>query len=168
MLTFFLRLGIVLIAVFCMEMIAFAFGVSPFIVMCIFVCSWLTIVSFRDIFWWIFTLSIIFGLLYYDVFGLFTISIIFVAFIFNLVYVQAVRSANNMPIILYGTAFTLTMIIVVILEFLIQHYLFFNLHTFIVYIIVTFISFFLFRFAIGRVERFIDFYTHGIDMRCHT
>ena len=168
MIKFFVRLGLALIAIFCTEIIAFAFDVSPFVIVCIFICSWITIISFKNIFWWIFMLSIIFGLLYYDVFGLFTLGILLVAFVFNLIYVQVVRSANNIPIVLYGIAVLLITVIINILEIIIQHHLFFDLYTLVINIIVTLISFFFFRFSIGRAEYFINLYAHGTDMRCHT
>ncbi len=168
MITFFIRLGIILTAIFCIEIIVFAFDVSPFVIMCMVICSWLTIISFRYIFWWILTLSIIFGLLYYDVFGLFTLGILLVAFVFNLIYVQVVRSANDSPIILYVIAFLLTTVTVTILEIIIQRYLFFDLYIFVINIIITLVVFFFSRFGISRVEHFINLYTHGTDMRCHT
>jgi len=168
MITFLIRLGTILIAIFVVTMVSSGFEVSPLGIVCIFICAWLTIISFKYIFWWILTLSVIFGLLYYDVFGLFMISIISVAFVFDLIYVQAVRSANDMPIILYGVALVLSIVVVTILEFVIQHHIFFNPHIFIVNVIITFILFFTSRFIIARAERFINLYTHGTDMRCHT
>jgi len=168
MITFSIRLGIILVAIFCTAFTSFAFNVNPLGILCVLICSWLTIISFKYVFWWIFALSVIFGLLYYDIFGLFTMSIICVAFLFNLIYVQAVRSANDSPLILYCIAFLLSIIVVTMLEIVVQHYLFFNLYEFIVNIIVTFSLFFLFRFSIGRAERFINLYAHGADMRCHT
>jgi len=168
MITFFIRLLIILFAIFCISLVSFGFGVSPLGMACIFVCSWLTIISFKDVFWWVFSFSIIFGLLYYDVFGFLIVGIVVVAFLFDVIYVQVVRSANDTPIILYGITFLLSVIMVAILEVIIYHHIFFNLHTFIISIFVTAGLFLFFRFGIGRAERFISLYTHGTDMRCHT
>jgi len=168
MMTFFIRLGSIVVAIFFVIIISSGFGVTPFILACIFICAWLTIISLRDNFWWIFFFSSIFGLLYYDVFGLLTIGIIIVAFLFDLAYSQAVRTANDTPIILYGIAFLLTISIASILEVILYNYIFFTPKTFVIEIIMTIILFFFFRFIINKVERFRNLYTHGTDMRCHT
>ncbi len=168
MITFFIRLGIILSIFFCTVIFSFSFNVNPLILACVLVCSWLTIVPFEYNYWWIFTFSIVFGFLYYDIFGLFTLSILLVGFLFHLTYVRIVRSTKDNLIISYIIALLLSTVIMIILEIIIQHYIFFDLYTFIINIVITFILFFAFQFGINLVENFINFYTHGTDIRCHT
>ncbi len=168
MVSFFIRSGIVLIAIIIAIGFANGLRVDSFMIACMFVCAWITVVTFKNIFWWIMGFSIIFGLVHYDMLVIYIVSMLGVAILFDLAYSYVRRSANDNFITLYAMAFVFTSVAMTLMEFIMYRYVFISVTTTIINIVVTLCLFIVFRFLIKRAERFINLYTHGTDMRCHT
>jgi len=168
MIKFFIRLSILLIAIIVTVGFTAGLNISAFFAACIFVSAWVMVVSFRDIVWWIFTFAIIFSVLHYDVFALYVIGIMSVAFVFDFLCAYAVRTANNNFFILSGTVFILSLIAMSIVEMVQYHHVFISGQSIAGGFIMTLFFFFLFHFIIKQSEKFINLYTYGTDMRSHT
>jgi hypothetical protein len=167
MITFFVRFGIFLTALI---IISFVGGLHflPFVIACIFICSWITVVALDDILWWIIAFAIIFGLINYDIFGIYMVMLIGVAFLFEVVYKYIVSTANDNFMVLFITSFSFALICVVLINLIQFQHILISFKDVGIGILVSGVFFFVFRFIIGRAQRFINLYTHGSDMRCHT
>jgi hypothetical protein len=167
MITFFVRFGIFLAALI---IISFVGGLHflPFVIACIFICSWITVVALDDILWWIIAFAIIFGLINYDIFGIYMVMLIGVAFLFEVVYKYIVSTANDNFMVLFITSFSFALICVVLINLIQFQHILISFKDVGIGILVSSVFFFVFRFIIGHAQRFINLYTHGSDMRCHT
>lgn len=167
MIKFFVRFAIFLIAFF---VVGFVSGLHflPFIIACIFICAWISVVSFDDILWWIIVFAVVFGLVHYDTFGLHIVGIVGVAFLFNIIYEYTVTTANNNFIVLFAASFGLAVFCTIFIELIQYHTVLLNMETIGVGIVISIGAFFFFRLIIRYAQRFIDLYAHGKDMRCHT
>lgn len=168
MISFFARLIIFLVFV------GFVFGFSAglnlnaFIVACVCMCAWITIVSFKDIFWWLFAFSVLFSLIFYDYLGIYILILIGVSYLFDILYMYIRRSGYDTKFILYLAAFSIAFVTSSLMELIEFHTVFNNFNYLPINIIFTAVLFFFLLYFIRHIEKFINLYTHGTDMRCHT
>ncbi len=168
MIKFISRLFISLLAILTSVGFGAGFGIDSFFVIGIFLCTWVIIVPLEDIFAWILFVAVVFGILHYDHGGFYIFGIIIVVFIFDLLLEQAKKTANDSSFILYSIAFLTTLCIKKVLELIIFHNIAFNFHLFFMSLVMTIPLFFITKFFITRIERFVSLYTYGSDMRSHT
>ncbi|XLQ20736.1 MAG: hypothetical protein ACKUBY_03090 [Candidatus Moraniibacteriota bacterium] len=168
MIKFFVRLIILLISLALTIGFAAGIDINAFLLAVIFLCVWVIVVPFEDIFWWLFTYSIIFSILSYDYFGVYIIILLGVALAFDFIYGLLKRSANDGNFVLFGIMFLLAGASSIILSLVKYGSISFNPSSIILDILITTCIFFIFKFVIQKLERFINLYTHGTDMRCHT
>ncbi len=168
MIKFFFRLIILVIAIAISLGLSIGLQLNAFLIAGIFICAWITIISLKDIFWWLITFSVLFSFMYYDTLGIYIISLMSISYLFDFVYMYTKRLGDNNILILYLISFGITFFLTILIELMQFHTILFSFKSMFVNIILTLVLFFLFRFFIKRVERFINLYTYGTDMRCHT
>jgi hypothetical protein len=168
MIKFFVRLMILVIALTLTIGFAAGIDINAFLLAVIFLCVWVIVIPFEDIFWWLFTYSIIFSVLSYDTFGIYIITLVGVAFTFDFIYNLLKRSANDGNFVLFGIMFLVAGGLSILLNLVKYGSIAFNPVSVILDILITACIFFIFKFVIQKLERFINLYTHGTDMRSHT
>lgn len=167
MIKFFVRFIIFLTAFF---LIGFVSGLHflPFIIACIFICAWISVVSFDDVLWWIIAFAVVFGLVHYDTFGLYITCLVGVAFLFDIIYEYTITTSNNNFIVLFAASFGLALLCTILIELIQYHTILINIEVIGVGVVISMGAFFFFRLIIRYAQKFIDLYAHGKDMRCHT
>ncbi len=167
MIKFFLRFIILICGVVLAGGLAGGLQIHALVVASIFVCAWISIVSFEDIAWWIVAFAIIFGFLYYDAFALYAIAILSDALIYDMIHSYAVRTANAHPFILFIVAFFVAIVIANLATFITYHYIFIDAQMMVTTFLWSLFFFFFLRFVMEHIERVITLYNRGSDLRSH-
>lgn len=169
MLSFFIRFLIVLLAlIFCLGFASSFFSI-PFILAVIFVCSWIFIRSFHEIFWEISIFALIYDFLTTNHTGIYFFLILIFALTFDFLKRFVFKVSEGGIFLAYFSTILLSISIVIVfyLQKNWEFSFFFVFKQILNYALISVVFFFVFFKIIDRLERIISFYTQKIDIKRH-
>jgi hypothetical protein len=167
MINILIRFIIFFIAIFIISILEIVID-SSFFAIIFFMCIWLSIRSFEEIFWWICGIGIYFSVMHYDLFALYVLIIIATAFIFDYLKTQISRSRKNNLFFQYLLVLGTTTVISLPFELFYDHSLINVFFVIMKLTIATIVFFYPLYYIIERFERLVDLYSRGSDVKCHT
>lgn len=167
MITFFSRAAIVIIGIALISFFA-GFNAISFFAAVLFVCAWVSARSFHDVFWWIVFYAVFYSVMHYDVFGVYFLSIVGAAYIFDFTKRHVARSGYESGLSFCFLSVVIASVFFIALEVIYGRHFFVDINAVMYTFFVAVFSFFALRWGIARIERFIGLYVYGADMKCHT
>ena len=169
MLSFFVRLSIIVIALMICVGFSSAILSVPLILPVVFVCSWIFSRSLKEVIWEIIAFIFIYDFLLSDRVGLYFVIIFAFALFFNFVNYSVFEVSGERVVLAYASVSFLAIVLIVSNFFFSTNEItfIFLLKQIFSYILISIFSFFIFIKLIGFLERFIFSYTKKINVKRH-
>ena len=167
MISFFVRSLIICIGIFAASFLAVISDASLGAII-FFLCIWVSVRSFSELFWWILFVSFFYSFMHYDVLGVYFLVIVGTVYVFDFLKVWIVRSRRGNIWVYYFLMITLILFASLIAGLFYHDHMYFDFEKIIHVFVLSTIVFFVMRWIIERFERYVELYTRGSDLKCHT
>ncbi|PID52753.1 MAG: hypothetical protein CR972_00340 [Candidatus Moraniibacteriota bacterium] len=133
-----------------------------------FLCIWVSVCGFNELFLWIISVAFLYSVMQYDVFGLYFLGIISSVYLFNILRTQILHNRQENGFIYYALSSGVSLLAVVVVRIFYCSHELLNFENMFVTSIFSFILFFFMRWIVQRFEKYIALYIRGTDLKCHT